>query len=444
MKNISNWKKKRIKQQPDWKNKKLLSEILNQIKNYPNLVSIEEINNLKKELALAHKGEKIILQAGDCAETFIDFNEQMIENKIKIILQMSAILKYSSNIDVITIGRIAGQFAKPRGQKIEKKEDAILPVYRGDAVNDVQFDIQARMPNPKRLLQAYNQSAATMNLIRSLLMRGFTHVNNIKEWKLSFLDQSENESKYNKIVKQIKNALQFATLNTSEKKLNFQNNLFISHEALLLNYEEAFLQYNSKQNNYYDCSSHMLWIGDRTRDLDGAHIEFASQIQNPIGIKIGPTFNIKELKLLCKKLNPNNEIDKLILIIRLGSKKINLLLPKLIKEIQDNKLNVIWMCDPMHGNTIVSKNGIKTRNVDTIKSELEQFFKIHLKNKTIPAGIHLELTGEDVTECLGGVNQVRDVDLTQYYNTACDPRLNYEQSLEMAFLISNLLIKNRR
>ncbi len=275
-------------------------------------------------------------------------------------------------------------------------------------------------------------------------MKGFTHVNNIKEWKLSFLDQSENESKYNKIVKQIKNALQFATLNTSEKKLNFQNNLFISHEALLLNYEEAFLQYNSKQNNYYDCSSHMLWIGDRTRDLNGAHIEFASQIQNPIGIKIGPTFNIKELKLLCKKLNPNNEIDKLILIIRLGSKKINLLLPKLIKEVQNNKLNVIWMCDPMHGNTIVSKNGIKTRNVDTIKSELEQFFKIHFKNKTIPAGIHLELTGEDVTECLGGVNQVRDVDLTQYYNTACDPRLNYEQSLEMAFLISNLLIKNRR
>jgi len=444
MKNTINWKNKSIKQQPDWENKKLLNEILNQIKNYPNLVSIEEIHNLKNELTLASQGKKIILQAGDCAETFVDFNEQMIKNKIKIILQMSAILKYSTNIDVLTIGRIAGQFAKPRGKEFEIKDNIKLPVYRGDGINDIQFDVNARKPNPKRLLQAYNQSAATMNLIRKLLMEGFTHVNNIKEWKLSFLDQSENESRYNTIVKKIKNALRFATLNTLDKKLNFQNNLFISHEALLLEYEETFLQYNSEYNKCYNCSSHMLWIGDRTRDLNSAHIEFASHIENPIGIKIGPTFNANELKLLCNKLNPNNDINKLVLITRLGSKKINFLLPKLIKEVNKHNLNVIWMCDPMHGNTIVSKNGIKTRNVDTIKSELESFFSIHYANNTIPAGIHLELTGEDVTECLGGVNKVRDIDLTEYYHTACDPRLNYEQSLEMAFLVSNLLVENRR
>ena len=440
MNKIYNWHNKNILQQPDWEDLELLHDILHQIKDYPNLVFIDEIMLLREQLLYASKGEKFILQGGDCAETFNDFNEDTIKNKIKIILQMSAIIQYTTTLNVITIGRIAGQFAKPRSSNVEKRNGISLPSYRGDAINDMEFTAKLRRANPKRLLRAYHQSAATMNLIRSLMMEGFTHFNNIKSWKLSFLDKSSNVARYNKIAKKIKEALQFAQL-ANTKNSDVKNNLFISHEALLLEYEEAFLNLSKAQNKYYNCSSHMIWIGDRTRNINDAHIEFASQLINPIGVKIGPSFDIEEIVPLCKKLNPNNELNKLILIIRLGAKKINNILPKLIKKIKNNKLNVVWMCDPMHGNTIQLKNGIKTRDFNTIKLELENFFSIHNFEGTVPAGVHFELTGEDVTECLGGVTKIKNSDLKQHYNTACDPRLNYEQSLEMAFLISNLLSK---
>ena len=437
-----NWNKKNLSQQPNWGDKLLLNKVLKEIKAYPNLVFINEINQLKKQLLFASKGEKFILQGGDCAETFNDFSEGTIKNKIKIILQMSAIIQYTTNLNVVTIGRIAGQFAKPRSQEFEERNGKKLPSYRGDAINDVKFSLPSREANPERLLRVYNQSAATMNLIRSLMMEGFTDFNNIKSWKLSFLDKSANVAKYNKIANKIKEALQFAQLTTIDQT-NMKNNFYISHEALLLEYEESFLNFSSSTKQYYNCSSHMIWIGDRTRGINDAHIEFASQLINPIGVKIGPSIDIDEIVPLCKKLNPNNENDKLILIIRMGASKIKIILPKLISKIKKNNLNVIWMCDPMHGNTITLNDGIKTRNFNTIKLELESFFKIHKLENTIPAGVHFELTGEDVTECLGGVNKIKNSDLNHYYNTVCDPRLNYEQSLEMAFLISNLL-NNRR
>ena len=439
------WQKKIIHQKPRWQSDNKLSNVLQQIQTYPNLVSIDEIKLLRKYLAKAAIGEGFIIQGGDCAETFIDFSEQMIENKLKVLLQMSAIIHYTTKINVIKIGRIAGQFAKPRSNELEHRNNISLPSYRGDGINSIAFNKEARQHNPDNLLKAYNQSAATMNLIRNLMMKGFTDFSNIQSWGNTILNNSEYVSKYHVIVNKIKEILKFT--NSSKATImpslnsNIINTLFTSHEALMLDYESAFIA--NKHKNFYNCSAHMLWIGDRTRDINGAHIEFVSQLENPIGIKIGPTINCDDLIFLSNKINPQNIYGKLILIVRLGVNYINKMLPKIIKTIQKNKLNVLWLCDPMHGNTINSKNGYKTRSFDTIKSEIDSFFTIHRKYGTIPGGVHFELTGDNVTECIGGINNVKDVDLDQYYQTACDPRLNNEQSLEMGFLIAALLQKRR-
>ena len=439
------WKNKHIKQQPNWENQVQLDTIIDQIANYPNLVSIDEIQQLKTNLINVSKGHSFILQGGDCAETFSDFSSSMIKNKLKVLLQMSAIIHYSNKINVIKVGRIAGQFAKPRSSNYEVRDKLKLPIYRGDAVNSIKFNRSDRDANPKRLLQAYHQSAATMNLIRNLMMEGFTDLSNIQSWSIPLIEKSEYGEKYFNIVQQIKEIFQFNNPLGILKKMNIHpnivNQLFTSHEALLLDYESAFIE--SNDNLSYDCSSHMVWVGDRTRFIDSAHIEFVANIANPIGIKIGPTIDIIEFIKLCKIVNPNNEEGKLILIIRLGVNYIEQFLPQLIEQIQNHRLNVIWMSDPMHGNTIESKNGYKTRNFDTIKLELESFFAIHQQYGTIPGGVHFELTGDNVTECLGGINNVKDIDLQEYYQTACDPRLNNEQSLEMGFLIADLLQKRR-
>jgi len=441
----NSWKTKNIDQQPNWENSDDLAKILEQIGNYPNLVSINEIHSLRHYLKEASKGNGFIIQGGDCAETFIDFNEKMIENKLKVLLQMSAIIHYTTKVNVLKIGRIAGQFAKPRSNVHETRKNISLPSYRGDAINQIAFNKNSREPNPNNLLQAYHQSAATMNLIRNLMMKGFTNFSNIQSWGIPFLNNSEYVKKYNIIVNRIKDIITFTNTNktipASTINPNIVNTLFTSHEALMLDYESAFIVNENKK--YYNCSAHMLWIGDRTRDLRSAHIEFISHLENPIGIKIGPSFNSKDIIPLCKKLNPKNLHGKLIFIIRLGVNYINKMLPKIIKIIKKNHINILWFCDPMHGNTINSKNGYKTRNFDTIKSEICSFFKIHQQHNTIPAGIHFELTGDNVTECLGGINNVQDVDLEQYYQTACDPRLNNEQSLEMGFLIAELLQQNK-
>ena len=435
----------KILQQPDWPDKNKYYDIINKISTYPPLVSPNEIENLKYELRQASKGNQFIIQGGDCAETFKDFSDEMIKNKLKILLQMSAIIKYSTSLKTINIGRIAGQYIKPRSHDIETRNGIKLPSYRGDGVNSILFEKEKRIPNPNRLIKAYHQSAATMNLIKSLIISGFTDIQQIELWSRDLLDNSPLGEKYKDIVKKITSILQFAKgsgiIKNSIDHLNKPMNFYTSHEALLLDYEKAFLVDDSN-NNTYCCSTHMLWIGDRTRFSDSEHIDFVSSINNPIGIKIGPTVDIDDLCKVYDKINPGHKEGRMIFITRLGEKNIERILPKLIHRVKQYGLKVIWLCDPMHGNTIKAKNGYKTRNFNTIINELNMFFKIHHTEKTIPGGVHFELTGENVTECLGGINNIQYKDLDYKYETTCDPRLNNEQSLEIAFLISKLL-KNK-
>ena len=435
-----NVNKKLTIQQPKWDDEKQFQLIIEQIKSYPNLVSTNEIRVLKKQLSQVAQGDGFVIQGGDCAETFVDFNTQNIKNKLKVLLQMSAIIQYITKVNVVKIGRIAGQFFKPRTHEFETRKNLTLPSYRGDAINSIKFTEEDRKPNPKRLLQAYHQSAATMNLIRNLTMRGFTNFQNIKSWELSNLEKSRYFKKYNDIANHINEIFHFTNQNNISN--NLSNTVFTSHEALLLDYETAFL--NKEESKIFNCSAHMVWVGDRTRFLDSAHIEFVSRIENPIGIKIGPSFNINDISFLCKKINPENKYGKISFIVRLGINYINQLLPLIIKEVQKNHLNVLWLCDPMHGNTTITKTGYKTRNFDTVKDEIECFFKIHEQHNTTPGGLHFELTGDNVTECTGGINNIKDADLQQYYQTACDPRLNNEQSLEMGFLIAELLEQRKK
>ena len=445
MKNLwtpHSWEKLISKQQPEWIKKDNYKEIIKEISEYPPLVFAGEVRELKQQLSDAAQGNAFLIQGGDCAETFSDFKANSIRDKLKILLQMSVVLTYGASCNVIKVGRIAGQFAKPRSSNIEIRKDIKLPSYRGDAVNDIDFTEKARIPNPKRLLRAYNQSAATLNLLRAFTTGGFADLNKVHIWNQEFISNSRQGKKYEKIAENISNALTFMkavginSKNTSALKLT---EFFTSHEALILGYESALTRKDSLSNKWYNCSAHFLWIGDRTRQINGGHVEFLSGIDNPIGIKIGPTTNEKELSILCKTLNPNNELGRLTLISRMGAKKIKKILPKLIKSIKDSGHNVLWVCDPMHGNTYKSKTGYKTRHFDTILEELEHFFAIHKAENTIPGGIHFELTGDNVTECLGGAQEISDKDLQVRYETACDPRLNNEQSLELAFLITDLI-----
>ena len=437
-----NWKNKILTQQPQWPNIRQFKNIISTIQNYPNLVSVTEVLMLKNQLANAAQGEGFILQGGDCAETFSEFSKDMIKNKLKVLLQMSAIIQYITKTNVTKIGRIAGQFFKPRSLDFEVRDNVRLPVYRGDAINSITFSKSERAPNPKRLLQVYHQSSAIMNLIRNLTMDGFTNFSNINSWDLSLQAKSKYVQKYNIIAKQINEMITFANASTDFFSSNIHHNtVYTSHEALILDYERAFTKVYTNKN--YICSAHMLWIGDRTRFLDSAHIHFVSQIENPVGIKIGPTIHVNDIVRLCKKINPENEYGKISLIIRLGINYIQEIFPKLIETVAKYQLNVLWLCDPMHGNTIQTKAGLKTRNFDTIKQEIEYFFTIHHHYNTIPAGLHFELTGDNVTECIGGINNVQDVNLKEHYQTACDPRLNNEQSLEMGLLIAELLQKRR-
>ncbi len=437
-------KTKSISQQPKWPNKEHYYDVISKISTYPQLVFPSEIENLKSELCQVSENNGFIIQGGDCAETFKDFSNEMIKNKLKILLQMSAIIKYTTGLKTINIGRIAGQYIKPRSNEKEEREGKIFPSYRGDGVNSITFDLQKRIPNPNRLIKAYHQSAATMNLIRSLIMSGFTDINKIQLWYRDLLNNSPLGEKYKNIVEKITKILalgnQTGILNPPNKNSN-PINYYSSHEAILLDYEKAFLINNSK-NKTYCCSGHMLWIGDRTRYLESEHIEFAAMIDNPVGIKIGPSMDIDDLSKLYDKINPNHEKGKMIFITRLGNKNIEKILPKLINQVKYYGMEGIWLCDPMHGNTIKAKNGYKTRSFNTIMDELNSFFSIHQAENTFPGGIHFEFTGENVTECLGGINNITDTDLDYKYETTCDPRLNNEQSLEIAFLISELL-KNK-
>ena len=440
------WKILPAEQQPDWEKSEAYSKVISEISGYPPLVFAGEVRALKQQLGDAAQGNGFLIQGGDCAETFDDFRADSIRDKLKILLQMSVVLTYGASCNVVKLGRIAGQFAKPRSANTETRDGIELPSYRGDAVNDINFNEDSRKQNPKRLLRTYNQSAATLNLLRAFTTGGFADLNKVHVWNQEFIAQSPQGKRYEEIANSIDDALIFMKAvginsdNTSALKLA---EFFTSHEALLLGYEHALTRQDSLTGKWYNCSAHFLWIGDRTRQPNGAHVEFLSGVDNPIGIKVGPTINEEELITLCEKLNPENEWGKLTLISRMGADTVRNKLPPLIKTIKESGQNVLWVCDPMHGNTYKTDNGYKTRHFDTILEELEHFFAIHRAEETIPGGVHFELTGDNVTECLGGAREISDSDLNSRYETACDPRLNNEQSLELAFLVTDLL-RNRR
>ena len=440
------WKHLTAAQQPDWENSKGYTKVISELSSYPPLVFAGEVRALKQQLGDAAQGNGFLIQGGDCAETFDDFRADSIRDKLKILLQMSVVLTYGASCNVVKLGRIAGQFAKPRSTNTETRDGIELPSYRGDAVNDINFNEESRKQNPKRLLRTYNQSAATLNLLRAFTTGGFADLNKVHVWNQEFITQSPQGEKYEEIANSIDDALTFMKAvgitsdNTSALKLA---EFFTSHEALLLGYEHALTRQDSLTEKWYNCSAHFLWIGDRTRQPNGAHVEFLSGVDNPIGIKVGPTINKEELISLCEKLNPENEWGRLTLISRMGADTVRSKLPPLIKAIKESGQKVLWVCDPMHGNTYKTTNGYKTRHFDTILEELEHFFAIHRAEKTIPGGVHFELTGDNVTECLGGAQKISDSDLKSRYETACDPRLNNEQSLELAFLVTDLLRNGR-
>ncbi|MGR3467538.1 MAG: class II 3-deoxy-7-phosphoheptulonate synthase, partial [Shimia sp.] len=428
-------------QMPDYPDQGALGDVERQLAAYPPLVFAGEARSLKAELAAVSRGEAFLLQGGDCAEAFGEFSADLIRDTFKVMLQMAMVLTYGAKVPVVKVGRMAGQFAKPRSAPTEVKDGVELPSYRGDIINDLPFTAEARIPNPQKMLHAYTQSAATLNLLRAFSTGGLASIDNVRTWMLGFTDQEEAE-KYRDMAERISDALDFmaAAGLTSENNAELSTvDFYTSHEALLLEYEEALCRVDSTTGKPIAGSGHMIWIGDRTRQPDGAHVEFCRGVENPIGLKCGPTTTAEDLKVLMSKLNPENEAGRLTLIARFGAGKVAENLPRLIETVKAEGANVVWSCDPMHGNVIKSPSGYKTRPFDNILSEVQDFFATHRDMGTIPGGVHFEMTGKDVTECTGGVRAVTDEDLSDRYHTACDPRLNASQSLELAFLVAEEL-----
>lgn len=437
----SDWRKKPRIQMPEYLDQTALSDVEAQLSQYPPLVFAGEARRLKKELGAAARGEAFLLQGGDCAESFEQFSADGIRDTFKVMLQMAMVLTYGAKVPVIKVGRMAGQFAKPRSAPTETVNGVELPSYRGDIINDLAFTPEARIPAPSKMLQAYTQAAATLNLLRAFSTGGYADVHQVHSWTLGFTEGA-NAARYRDMAERISDTLDFmkAAGIDSESTHALQTvDFYTSHESLLLEYEEALCRLDSTSGKWLAGSGHMIWIGDRTRQPDGAHVEFASGVQNPIGLKCGPTTTAEDLKVLMAKLNPENEEGRLTLIARFGAGSVGEHLPRLIKTVQDEGANVLWTCDAMHGNTIKSSSGYKTRPFESVLREVREFFGIHKAEGTVPGGVHFEMTGQDVTECTGGVRAVSDEDLSARYHTACDPRLNASQSLELAFLVSEEL-----
>ena len=436
----SSWRNFPIKQQPTYPDQELLKKVEEELSLNPPLIFAGEARKLKERLAAAGRGEAFLLQGGDCAESFSDFNAKNIKNLFKLMLQMNMVLMYGTGKPVVKVGRIAGQFAKPRSSDFEEIDGVKLPSYRGDIINGIEFNEEARVPNPYNMLKAYNQSAATVNLLRAFSRGGLADLNKVHQWNLDFIKDNPLGQRYDVLSTKIDHAMKFMAacgLDSDRMPQLHQTTLYTSHEALLLNYEEALTRQDSDTGEWYDCSAHMLWIGDRTRDLDEAHIEYFRGIQNPIGCKVGPSMEEDELIKLINALNPKNEEGRLNLIVRMGASKIREYFPKLLKRVRDEGKNVVWSCDPMHGNVEKSSTGFKTRDFDNILSEVEQFIAIHKEMGTVAAGIHLEMTGNDVTECTGSTScAITAEGLASRYHTQCDPRLNASQALELAFMLS--------
>ena len=444
--NLNSWKNYPAKHLPEYQDKKELDLVLNKIKNYPPLVFAGETRSLKKSLADVVEGKAFLLQGGDCAESFAEFHPDNIRDTFKAILQMSLVLTHSASMPVIKLGRIAGQFSKPRSSPYEVKNNIKLPSYLGDNINGMEFSESARIPDAKRLFRAYSQSASTLNLIRAFSQGGFADLRQVHLWNLGFINE-KTKGKYKEIEDKISDALSFMEacgINPDTNRRLRTVNFYTSHEALLLPFEEAMTRVDSTTGEFHDTSAHFVWIGDRTRQTDGAHVEFCRGIKNPIGLKCGPTLKPEELINLCNVLNPDNEAGRLTLISRFGHESAEKFLPKLIRTIKKEGLKVVWSCDPMHGNTIKAVSGFKTRPFDNVLKEVKDVFAIHQSEGTYAGGLHIEMTGQDVTECTGGAQKISDEDLSNRYRTHCDPRLNATQALELAFLISDEIKKNSK
>jgi len=444
--NLNSWTKYPAKHLPVYQDKKELDLVLSKIKKYPPLVFAGETRSLKESLAEVVKGKAFLLQGGDCAESFEEFNPDNIRDTFKAILQMSLVLTHSASVPVIKVGRIAGQFSKPRSSPVEKKDGKELPSYLGDNINAMEFSEKSRIPDAKRLFRAYSQSASTLNLIRAFSQGGFADLRQVHLWNLGFINK-KTKGKYKEIEDKISDALSFMEacgINPENNRRLRTVNFYTSHEALLLPFEEAMTRVDSTTGEYHDTSAHFVWIGDRTRQPDGAHVEFCRGIKNPIGLKCGPSLKPDELIKLSNILNPDNEAGKLTLISRFGANKVEEFLPKLIKAVKKEGLNVVWSCDPMHGNTIKATSGLKTRPFDSVLKEVKNVFAVHQAEGSYAGGLHVEMTGQDVTECTGGAQKISDSDLSNRYRTHCDPRLNASQALELAFLISEEIKKNSK
>jgi len=438
----SSWQDLPALQQPDWPDADGLHRALKTVASYPPLVFAGEARSLQSSLAQVADGRAFLLQAGDCAESFEEFSADNIREKLRVILQMAVVLTYSLGVPIVKVGRIAGQFAKPRSSPTERVGDVDLPSFRGHIVNGPGFDVAARMPDPDRLVQAYHQSASTLNLVRAFTKGGFADLARVHAWNQEFVATSPAGQRYEQLAAEIDRALNFMRacgVDTASNPNLSTVDIYTSHEALILGFEEALTRQDSLTGSWYDCSAHMLWIGERTRDVDGAHVEFLRGVGNPIGCKLGPTVEPAELLELCERVNPARVPGRLTLISRMGADAVEDRLRPLLRAVTDAGHPVVWACDPMHGNTFSAPSGRKTRHFDEIMREIAGFVRAHHAEGTWPGGIHVELTGENVTECLGGADEVSDADLDHRYETMCDPRLNGRQSLDLAFRVGELV-----
>ncbi|EAW27379.1 MAG: 3-deoxy-7-phosphoheptulonate synthase class II [Colwellia sp.] len=445
--NPNSWRELPILQQPQYPDQDVLKSVEGQLKTAPPLVFAEETRSLFKQLEDVCEGRAFLLQGGDCAESFSDFNAANIRDTFKTILQMAVVLTYGGKCPVVKIARMAGQYAKPRSADLETIDGVSLPSYRGDIINNIDFTAEARIPDPQRLMTAYHHSAATLNLLRAFAQGGLADLHQVNRWNMGFVAANPQKQKYQQLADKIQDALEFMEvcgINSTIAPSLKETDLYTSHEALLLGYEEALTRRDHLSGDWYDCSAHFVWIGERTRQLDHAHIEFFKGIKNPIGVKVGPGMDPDELIRLIDALNPDNIPGRLTLITRMGADVLPEKLPALVRKVQQEGRKVIWSSDPMHGNTEKATSGYKTRNFDNIMREISQFFSVHKAEGSYAGGVHLEMTGQHVTECTGGAYGLSDDDLAQRYKTQCDPRLNADQVLELGFLVADLLKDARK
>jgi 3-deoxy-7-phosphoheptulonate synthase len=440
------WRARPIRQAPLYPEPAKLAAMEAKLGKYPPLVFAGEARRLKAQLAMAVDGRAFVLQGGDCAESFADFTANIVRDTFRVLLQMAVVLTFGASLPVVKIGRMAGQFAKPRSSDDETQGGVTLPSYRGDIINGPEFTAEARIPDASRMEFGYFQSASTLNLLRAFASGGYADLHEVHRWNLGFVERSPLAARYRDLGQRIDETLRFMAacgMTSATTRDMRETDFYISHEALLLPYEQALTRVDSTTGDWYGCSAHFLWIGDRTRQLDGAHVEFLRGVKNPIGMKVGPTQEPDDLLRLLEVLNPANEPGRITLISRMGADKVTTRLPPLLRAVQRAGQNVVWLCDPMHGNTISTASKMKTRNFDAILQEVRGFFDMHAAEGTFAGGVHVEMTGQNVTECTGGAHRLSEADLTERYETFCDPRLNAEQSLELAFLVAEEL-KQRR